>query len=120
MGLHFDLDTLDRNVSVISATYNDHVARWKQRTDKNTAIDDFVSYDDRKISWSRDLKQDVKRENIVEVSKKQLRRSLYRIHSGVLGIQPHSAGRGLSASDNVAKYYGRRRKPTSVSNERCI
>ena len=39
---------------------NAEVTRWlTAKTDRN--VDDFVTYDDTRISWSRDLKADLKR-----------------------------------------------------------
>ena len=36
--------------------YNAEVARWTQRTNRDTNVDDFVVSDDAKISWSESLK----------------------------------------------------------------
>ena len=41
-------------------------------------VDDFVTYDDAKISWSRDLKSDLKRGRIAEYTEGKVRNSLYR------------------------------------------
>jgi predicted helicase len=41
-------------------------------------IDNFVSYDDKQISWSRDLKLDLKRNKFAEFEMFKIRHSLYR------------------------------------------
>ena len=52
--------------------------RWKREENKAINIDDFVIYDDTKISWSRDLKVKLKRGVIIEYARHKLRTSLYR------------------------------------------
>ena len=62
--------------------YNDHVERWQapqgSKGDVNEALDAFCEYDDTKISWSRDLKQDVRKKNIAEFHENKIRTALYR------------------------------------------
>ena len=41
-------------------------------------MDDFVVYDDAKISWSGDLKLDLKRSRSAEFAERKVRNSLYR------------------------------------------
>ena len=57
--------------------YNDQVSRWL-RAKPSPKIDDFVLYDERKISWSRDLKQDLERGRFAEFSPSKIRKSIYR------------------------------------------
>ena len=57
--------------------YNDQVSRWL-RTKPSPNVDDFVTYDEKKISWSRDLKQDLERGRFAEFSLSKIRRSVYR------------------------------------------
>ncbi len=57
--------------------YNDQVSRWL-RTKPSPNVDDFVTYDEKKISWSRDLKQDLERGRFAEFSQSKVRRSVYR------------------------------------------
>ena len=45
---------------------------------EETNVDDFVAYDDTKISWSRDLKVKLKRGTSVEYAEHKVRTSLYR------------------------------------------
>jgi predicted helicase len=52
---NFSREELANNMRTTIEVYNDHVARYSRMKDKPD-IDDFVSYDDKKLSWSRDLK----------------------------------------------------------------
>jgi predicted helicase len=53
------------------------VRKW-QDSDKSVNVDSFVTYDDTKISWSRDLKNYLKRGIIIEYDPNHIRQSLYR------------------------------------------
>lgn len=54
----FSRDSLEKNMRRTISFYNDHVQRWRHA--KGTSVDQFVTYEDRSISWSRDLKKDLK------------------------------------------------------------
>lgn len=71
---HIDLA---KNMRQTIEVYNEHVLRWNQLMPK-PKVDDFVVHDDKKLSWSRDLKLDLKRGNLAEFSKRKIRRSTYR------------------------------------------
>jgi predicted helicase len=75
---NFDSEILKNNVKLSIEFYNEQVNKLKDR--KNTAqnIDDFVSYDDAKISWSSTLKSHLSRfeDNSYDVNK--IRKSIYR------------------------------------------
>ena len=76
---NFNRTALTDNIQRMSETYNTEVDRWKrQENQKTTNVDDFVFYDDRKISWSRDLKVKLKRGTIAEYAEHKVRTSLYR------------------------------------------
>ena len=76
---NFNRNVLTENIQQISDTYNTEVDRWKrQENQKEISVDDFVSYDDTKISWSRDLKSKLKRGTIAEYAEHKVRTSLYR------------------------------------------
>jgi predicted helicase len=75
---NFDSQQLIHNVRLHIETYNQEVARWQQVKDKNYNIDDFVLYDDLRISWSRDLKADLKRNRYAEFLERKVRLSTYR------------------------------------------
>jgi predicted helicase len=74
---NFSSNELARNIRKMIEVYNDHILKWKSLTEKPN-IDNFVSYDSTKISWSRDLKLDLDRCKSAEFSKEKIRASLYR------------------------------------------
>ena len=75
---NYNQNILTENVSQIIGTYNAEVARWLQRTDRDIKVDDFVLYDDTKISWSEGLKRNLRRGKTADYLEENLRTSLYR------------------------------------------
>ena len=75
---NFNRKTLAGNMSRMIDTYNEQVFQWERRADRDANVDDFVDYDDAKISWSRDLKLDLKRGRTAEYAEDKVRNSLYR------------------------------------------
>ena len=75
---NFDRDNLTDNIRRMIQTYNTEVARWEQRTDRDTNLDDFVMSDDEKIKWSRNLKRELRRSKVAEYADHKVRNSLYR------------------------------------------
>ncbi|MDE0683367.1 MAG: N-6 DNA methylase [Candidatus Poribacteria bacterium] len=75
---NFNQNTLTQNVQQMVEVYNTEVARWAQQTNREVNVDDFVTYDDSKISWSRDLKVKLKRGSSIEYAEYKIRTSLYR------------------------------------------
>ncbi|MCY4568840.1 MAG: N-6 DNA methylase [Candidatus Poribacteria bacterium] len=75
---NFNQQVLAENVNRMIGTYNAEVARWAQRTDRETELDDFVESDDTKIKWSRNLKRELKKNRIAEYTEHKVRNSLYR------------------------------------------
>lgn len=75
---NFNADILAENMQKTIDFYNDHVFRWKNRRNKSVSIDEFITIDDSKVSWSRDVRQDIERERYVEFSPTKIRQSLYR------------------------------------------
>ena len=75
---NFNQDALTENMNRTIQTYNTEVARWEQRTDWNTNLDDFVVSDETKIKWSRNLKRELQRNKIAEYSEHKVRNALYR------------------------------------------
>jgi len=75
---NFNSEVLKNNVELTIEFYNKQVNKLKDR--KNTAqnIDDFVDYDDEKISWSRDLKKDLKSGKMIDFLDKNIRKAMYR------------------------------------------
>ncbi len=59
--------------------YNAQVLKWLVTPEKSIVnIDNFVPYDNTKISWSSGLKQKLKSGKLAEFSEKNMRTSLYR------------------------------------------
>ena len=75
---NFNQNTLTENMSRMIRTYNAEVDRWKHRENLDANVDDFVDYDDKKISWSRELKVKLKRGRQAEYTKGKVRTALYR------------------------------------------
>ena len=76
---NFNRNILTENVRRMNDTYNTEVDRWnRQENQREINVDNFVAYDDTKISWSRDLKVKLKRGTIAEYAEHKVRISLYR------------------------------------------
>ena len=76
---NFNRSTLTENVQRTMEFYNTQVLKWLVTPEKSILdIDDFVAYDDTKISWSSGLKQKLKGRQMAEFSEAKLRHSLYR------------------------------------------
>jgi len=54
------------------------VDRWKRSARKGQSVDDFVRYEESRISWTRDLKKDLTRGRYAEYEESKIRRCLYR------------------------------------------
>ena len=76
---NFNANALAENVQRTIEFYNTQVLKWLGAPEKSIVnIDDFVAYDDTKISWSSGLKQKLKGGQMAEFSDTKLRRSVYR------------------------------------------
>ena len=75
---NFNRNALTENMQLTIEYYNEQVFKWKRRENLNTNVDDFVVNDDTKISWSRDLKLDLKRGRSAEYAERKVRNVLYR------------------------------------------
>jgi len=75
---NFNRNTLAKNMSRMIDTYNEQVFKWEHRGDRDANVDDFVVYDDKKISWSHVLKQKLQGRQIAEFTEAKIRQSLYR------------------------------------------
>ena len=75
---NFNRNILAENMNRLIGTYNAEVDRWKRRENRDANVDDFVASDDTKISWSRDLKAKLKREQTAKYANHKVRTSLYR------------------------------------------
>lgn len=74
----FDANKLADKTKSFIEFYNAEVDRWDRRADRDALVDDFVSYEDRLIKWSRDLKLDLKRGHRAEYDRAKIRSALYR------------------------------------------
>jgi predicted helicase len=74
---NFDRDVLEKNIAKSIVFYNNELSRWFASA-KDVPVDSFVGYDDKRISWSRDLKADLMRGRSAEFAKSKIRKSLYR------------------------------------------
>ncbi len=74
----FDKDKLKVKIKRFIETYNSEVDCWRRRGSDTTPVDSFVTYDDTKIKWSRDLKLDLRRGHYATFSDTKVRTSLYR------------------------------------------
>ena len=76
---NFNQDTLAENVQKTIGFYNAQVLKWLVTPEKSIVnIDNFVEYDNTKISWSSALKRQFKSGKIAEFSDAKLRYALYR------------------------------------------
>ena len=75
---NFNRNTLTVNMQRTIDYYNDQVSLWKQRENRSISTDDFVENDNAKISWSGDLKWNLKRNKRSEYSERKIRNSIYR------------------------------------------
>lgn len=75
---NFNRDELSANIQKSIITYNEQVIKWSQRKDRSIKVDEFVSYDNTQLSWSRDLKLDLQRGKTANFSEFKIRASIYR------------------------------------------
>ncbi|MCA9951021.1 MAG: hypothetical protein KDE48_15325, partial [Anaerolineales bacterium] len=75
---NFDRGNLSKNVSSTIESYNDQVSKWTRTQPNSHQVNDFISNDSTKISWSRDLKLDLKRGNYAEFNDSKIRNSMRR------------------------------------------
>ena len=77
--INFDRNRLTTNVQRMIEFYNVEVFKWQGVTNRSdTSVDDFVVYDNQKISWSRDLKAKLRSGRIAEYAEDRMRTILYR------------------------------------------
>jgi len=87
---NFNREKLAENIKRTCATYNEQMIRWSQRSDRSTIIDNFVTDDDSKISWSSTLKKYLNRGITLQYNTNAVRVSLYRPFTrSVLYFDPH-------------------------------
>ena len=75
---NFNRTALIENVQRMNRNYNAEIDRWKRQENLSANIDEFVTYDDTQIKWSRDLKAKLKRGAIAVFNEERVRTSIYR------------------------------------------
>ena len=75
---NFNKKELSTNVEKTIDAYNNQVNLWNQNKSKFIKIDDFITYDDEKISWSSTLKIYLNRGIQIHHDLDQVRNTLYR------------------------------------------
>lgn len=75
---NFNQHALIENIKLFIDTYNEQVYKWSRSKNQLMNIDDFVVYDDKKISWSENLKLNLQRGRGIEFTEGKLRKALYR------------------------------------------
>ena len=76
--INFNQNSLAENIQQTIKFYNSQVFNWKQRENPDEDVDDFVSYDNKQISWSSGLKSQLKGGHTAEFTASKIRRHLYR------------------------------------------
>ena len=75
---NFNRNTLTENIQGMIGTYDTEVDRWKRRENQRVNVRDFVIYDDTKIKWDRELRQQLQRGRYAEYTENKVRTALYR------------------------------------------
>ena len=75
---NFNPLALAANMNRMIDAYNEQVFQWGRLRNRGANVDDFVDYDDKRVSWSSGLKQKLKSGHIAEFSQEKMRTSLYR------------------------------------------
>ena len=75
---NFNRNALIDNMGRMIDVYNEQVYKWERRKTKGANADDFVLNDSTRISWSGDLKQELKKGKTGQFSVDNVRQSLYR------------------------------------------
>ncbi len=75
---NFNRDNLAINIKHLVDSYNREVDGWARRDKRDITVDEFVTYDDSNIKWSRDLKLDLQRGRYAKYDETKIRSALYR------------------------------------------
>ena len=75
---NFNQKALAENMQRTIDAYNDHVEKWAKKDNQQVKVDNFVLYDDCKMSWGEGLKINLKRGKTAEFDTQKIRQSLYR------------------------------------------
>jgi predicted helicase len=75
---NFDRGVLAANIARTAETYNQETARWARRTEKKQSLDEFLTSDEKQISWSETLKKHLEAGDYATADETRIRRALYR------------------------------------------
>ena len=75
---HFSPETLAENMTRLMENYNNEVARWDRRHEREINVKDFVDTDKTKVKWTRSLMSRLRQGHLAEFSQEKVRRALYR------------------------------------------
>ena len=76
---NYSKDSVQASISKCVSFYNEELGRWKDRESTSAIeIDDFVDNNPEKISWTRSLKQRIKRKETISFNPSRILVSLYR------------------------------------------
>jgi len=77
---NFNIEVLADNMQCTISAYNEQVDKWIKRDNRNrdAEVDDFVVYDDTRVSWGLGLKNHLKKGNKTTFLGENIRNSLYR------------------------------------------
>ena len=75
---HFSPETLAENMTRLMENYNNEVARWDRRQERDINVKDFVDPDKTKVKWTRSLMSRLRQGHLAEFAQEKVRRALYR------------------------------------------
>ncbi|MCA1626352.1 MAG: DNA helicase, partial [Acidobacteria bacterium] len=75
---NFNPKKLAENIKLTIETFNEQSYKWTRIARDKSKLDSFVTYDDSRIAWSRDLKLDLLKGRIAQFSKEKIRHAIYR------------------------------------------
>ena len=75
---HFSQETLAANMTRMMENYNNEVARWNRRSERDINVKDFVDTDKTKVKWTRSLMSRLRQGHLAAFSPEKVRTSLYR------------------------------------------
>jgi predicted helicase len=75
---HFNREVLAQQMRRTITAYNEHVFKWLARDEAAVTIDEFVTYDDTRLSWDGTLKKHLQAGKTAKFATDKIRGSLYR------------------------------------------
>jgi predicted helicase len=75
---NFNRKALAKNMEKTIQVYNHQTFDWLRRKDKTITVDDFIEYNDKKLSWSEGLKKKLEQGKYFDVEEHNIRIAHYR------------------------------------------